>query len=486
RKKRKSTRRRSSKDVKDAKAEKEEKEKQKLFEKKGVKGLARLLMSLRSVRVNYSISEGTLLPGYDEEASYFGLNDGFGAPGWPFLFGSQSPDIKSKAATNEWLVQNGQLSTTFQQSRAIDLKINAQIEPVKDLRIKVDFKKTKTAGFQELFRYNGDTEEFAGLTPTRTGGYSISYLPIKTAFGNDGISSDVFKEFEENLVVLKRRLDGANPNNGEYNIKSQDVMIPAFIAAYTGQSGTDVDLSPYPEIPRPNWSVNYTGLKRIPALKKLFSSFTISHAYSSIYRMDSYTNSLQYTEGVDLTNPVEDYPFPDRVDESSEFIPRYVINQVTIAERFQPLIGLNIRTKSKITAKLAYNRSRTVGLAITNGQVNEQNDQDVSFDIGYTKAGLKLPFRINGRTVVLKNDLTFRVNFRVKDTQTVQRRIGELDQITNGYTSYQISPTIAYKLNDSLNITAYFKSDVNTPKISTSYKRKTTSFGIQVRYSLTQ
>ncbi|MCG8475824.1 MAG: cell surface protein SprA, partial [Cytophagales bacterium] len=47
RKKRKSTRRRSSKDVKDAKAEKEEKEKQKLFEKKGVKGLARLLMSLR-------------------------------------------------------------------------------------------------------------------------------------------------------------------------------------------------------------------------------------------------------------------------------------------------------------------------------------------------------------------------------------------------------------------------------------------------------
>ncbi len=89
---------------------------------------------------------------------------------------------------------------------------------------------------------------------------------------------------------------------------SQDVLIPAFLAAYSDQDANEANLSPFPKIPVPNWRMDYTGLSKIPAIAKVFSSFTLSHGYRSLYSVNNYTNSLEYDQGIALNQNILDYP----------------------------------------------------------------------------------------------------------------------------------------------------------------------------------
>ncbi|BDD11305.1 cell surface protein SprA [Fulvitalea axinellae] len=453
---------------------------------KALKGLARLMMSLRSVNFNYTVTEGTLLPGFANNPHLLGFDEDFDSPGLPFILGSQDPSIRYTASENGWLVQTPSMTTPFNQAKSLNLKISAKLEPFRDFSVKVNFDKRKTDGYQELFRFDDAEDVFRSLTPARSGSYSVSFLPVSTAFSGNGIDSDVFDEFVKNRAIVKGRLDADAEGSGVYGENSQDVLIPAFIAAYSGKNASSVGLSPFPSIPMPNWRIDYTGLKRIPALKKLFTSITLSHAYTSTYSVDSYTNALDYNDPgiLSLDQNIEDYQSPTIVDDNGELVPVYIINQVLITERFRPLIGFNLRTKNRIMFKFQYNTERTAGLTISNAQITEMNSKDFVFDVSYTKAGLKLPFKFDGRTIVLDNDLTMRLTARFKDTQTVQRRIDEENKITNGNMNIQVRPTLDYQVNRRLNVQMYYERSVNEPKISTSYRRTTTAFGVQVRFSL--
>ncbi|MDX5477984.1 MAG: hypothetical protein LPJ98_05960, partial [Cyclobacteriaceae bacterium] len=119
-------------------------------------------------------------------------------------------------------------------------------------------------------------------------------------------------------------------------------------------------------------------------------------------------------------------------------------------------------------------------------QVTEQNSRDFGFDLGYTKAGVKVPFKIQGRQEVLKNDLQLRLSTRVVDTRQVQRKIGEVSTVTNGNLNLQIRPTIGYVINQSLNIQIYFDRTVNDPRVTTAFRRSSTAFGGQLRFNLSQ
>ena len=88
--------------------------------------------------------------------------------------------------------------------------------------------------------------------------------------------------------------------------------------------------------------------------------------------------------------------------------------------------------------------------------------------------------------VSLQNDITFRLNVTVRDTKTIQHRIEEGSTITNGNINFQLRPNISYVLNQRLNLQIYFERNINEPRVSNSFRRSTTSFGVQVRFSLTQ
>ena len=461
-------------------------------EMKALKGFARFLMMIRSVNATYSVREGTMLPGYALQPFLFGMDDNWSAPGWDFILGSQNPGIKERVARNNWFVQDTLFSTPYTQLRSYDLNLKAMVEPFKSFRIQFDAMKRATGNFNEVFRVDTDPNDgsgiYNGLNISRMGSYSISINSMKTSFVKDfeDNTNPNFIKFQENLDIIQGRLNDLNTNEGEYARQSQDVMIPAFIAAYTGQDANTADLTPFPKIPIPGWRVDYAGLGNIPALQDVFSSVSLTHSYSSTYSINNYSNSLLYQDELDLDNMLDRYPIPADTNELGEFISPFLMNQIVIQERYAPLIGINIRTKSRITASIDYKKERNLGLNMSNSQITELNSNDLAVTFGFTKANMKLPFKVQGAVITLKNDLTFKFNFTLRDTKTIQRKIDEVNTVTAGNVNFQLRPQLGYVLNERLNLNLYFERNINTPRITSSYPRSTTQFGIQVRFSLAQ
>ncbi len=482
------------------------------------KKILRLAMAFRDLDASYSITEGLSLYGFRPTAGFFGLdNDVMNAPGIEFsLLGSQDGDIRWRAAENGWLVRNTNIQQ-FGQNFTRDLSLKSSAEPFNDLKISLTAKRQHTSQFSSFFVYDfinpEDTtmgSEFQDLSPARSGSYTVSFNSIRTAFmfdeGND--VSPVFEKFRENISVVADRLRTLNPD-GEINQLDQNVVIPAFIAAYSGESANSVRMTAFPRVPIPNWRLDYSGLMKVPKIKEIFSSFSVSHSYNSTYSIGSYVISQQADDtssqaaarfevpglNEDLTNP----RFLG-VDANGNSILN--ISQVSIKESFSPLIGINVRTKSDITARFEYKRSRDLSLQINNRQVTEMRNSDFVFDFGFIKDGMRLPFRTKGKVITLKNDLNFKVSLTLRDTKTLQRVLAEADDntpnansgdlislpttTTNGSFNWTLKPTISYVLSNTLSLSMYFDRNVNVYYVSTQTPLRTSAFGFQLRWSLSQ
>jgi cell surface protein SprA len=291
---------------------------------------------------------------------------------------------------------------------------------------------------------------------------------------------------------VRSRISSANEVSSAagkgYDKQSQDVLIPSFIAAYTGQSANTVAFTPFPSTPLPNWRLDYSGLSKIEAFKNVFQSISITHAYSSTYSVASFTNSLEYTNVGNNTNlsGYNDNSYATQFNSQGQLIPVYVISQVLISEQFAPLVGISVRTKNKLTARFEYKTKRDLSLNVSNAQITEVNSKDWSIEVGYIKNNMKLPFKQQGRTITMKNDINFRLNLSVTNNLTIQRKIDDVSTITNGNINVQIRPNISYAVNNKLNIQLYVDRNVNDPLVTNSYHRATTRVGTKILFNLAQ
>ncbi|TAF32206.1 MAG: cell surface protein SprA [Cytophagales bacterium] len=450
--------------------------------------LANALFSVKKINFSYTDQASTTIPGYMFTPSYFGMDNNLRAPGLGFVMGGQNRSHIQKMLDKEWLSKSEAQNYQLIQNRNRTLTLRTTIEPIKLFVIDLEAQLTQGDNYSEVIRYDQATGRYQQQTPMRNGSYSMTFLSLPTAFTGDDRrnNSPVFQKMIDFRRTFKTQLDAQNPN-GEHNLNSQDVLIPSFLAAYTGRSASSVKNGAFPRIPLPNWKINYTGLTKIPSLQEVFSSFAITHAYTSLYNVGNYTSSLIYDPSF-VNLDVSLYNLPEAIvnPETGELVPIFVMNQVSIRERFAPLIGINMRTKSDFNIRLNYNRERMAMLNLTNAQITEQHAQDITAEVGVRKKGVIVPFSGGYK---LPNDLDFRVAFTLRDSRTVQRKISDTNKqdnvITAGNFNLQFRPTLAYTVNKLINLTAYFERNINTPRISNSFKRTSTAFGIQMRFNIT-
>ena len=456
-------------------------------ENKVLKAALKTVMLVKSLNVTYNVAEGTDIYGYMNKPSIFGIDDASNTGTLlPFVMGSQNPNIRFEAANKGWISRSRALNSPFTQFRNQTINVRTTLEPSQDLRIQLDAMVKKGTLFQELFRIDTLGENYVSDNPLRSGSHSISTITALTAFkGKDGGSSDpnsssTYSTFRDNRQIIAARI-------GASNLNSQDVLIPAFLAAYKGESASSINLTATPKIPLPNWRIDFTGLGKIPVLKKNFQSITLSHGYSSVYSVGSYTSSLVYNSnyikpGVDF---LSNTPPGNLTNSNGDVIPVYIINEVNIRESFSPLVGLNIRTKGKWTYRAEYRRSRNLSLSLTNAQTRDETSQDFVIGVGYLKTGVKIPkLFTRGKTKTLKNELNMRIDFTLRDTKGVQRSFDQSSTLTAGNVNWQIKPTITYNLSSRVTLQLYFERTSQTPKISSSFKRTTTAVGLQLRFTL--
>ncbi|MFN3316106.1 MAG: cell surface protein SprA, partial [Raineya sp.] len=284
-----------------------------------VRTIFRTLMSVRSANFNYTLTEGTTLPGIIGNPRYLGLADNWGAPGFGFVLGNQNPNQRFDFVNNGWMVLPPDTSLVqnnpFIHNRTENINLNMIIEPFRDFKITADAKMTRTDNYQEIFRFDTLARNYASLSPYRNGTYQVTTISIGTAFNRDNsINSETFNKFINNLDRYQQQLTQQNPNaisDTSYRRRSQDVLIAAFMDSYIG-NGLNNGVSAFPKIPLPNWSVDYTGLAKLPGFKEIFQSISITHRYSSEYRIGNYTSALEYqnTALLQLSNNFGNYVQP--------------------------------------------------------------------------------------------------------------------------------------------------------------------------------
>jgi cell surface protein SprA len=448
----------------------------------------KFMMMVKEITFNYEVIEGTFLPGYMPNTGLLGMDRAWNNPGWAFIFGSQDPSIRNSLASNGEIAPSSELTNPFRQNRAMNLRIGGIAEPFQDFRITLEARKREIGEYQEIFRNSMDNPgQYVSLSPNRLGSYGITTIMIGTTFSKDNSRniSPLFTDFENYRSIIKNRLD-IESAGGEYSINGQDVLIPSFLAAYLGKNPEDMNLNPFPKTPLPNWRLDYRGLSRLKGLSDKFSSINITHSYASTYDVSNFSNSLQYQNGLELYNTLQQVSRPNITNDLGEFIPIYVLNQVVLSERFAPFIGIDMLTKERLNIAVIYNKERNLGLNFSNAQVTEQRSNDFGLTLAYTKAGMRIPFKIQGRETILKNDVQLRLDSKVVDTRQVQRKIEEVNTVTNGNLNIQLRPTVSYLINQNLNLTIYFERTINDPRVTTAYKRTSTAFGGQLRFNLSQ
>ena len=462
------------------------------------KHITRFALGLKNISINYSTSQGTFVPGFRFNPNLLGNEWSNMAPGLPFTFGSQN-DIRTNAASNNWIVQNSSLNSLYKTNSSNNLNLRGTFEPFNKFRIELNANKTTSNNLQEYFRWDDENNIYNSFSPTQTGNYSISFISFRTAFSNDDENylSSVFSNFRGYRADIANRLAAQNPNfnggtdpntgfpieyqiinndtiiTGGYGPTSQEVIIPAFLAAYSGKSPLNIGLTSFPAIPLPNWRINYDGLMTIAYLKRRFRSILIAHAYRSTYTVGSFSSNLNYINGDEVN-----------VNNLSYHVEKEIA-QVTINEQFSPLFKLDLVWKNSLLTKLEFKRSRLLSLSLVNNQLTETQTREYVISAGYRISDLNLNFISSGRGKKISSDLDLKLDVNIRNNKTMIRKIIEdVEQITMGQQIVSIKFSTDYVVNRRLNLKLFYDRVITNPFVSTTFPSSITNAGFSLRFTL--
>lgn len=471
-----------------------------------VRGVGKAITMVKRASINYTENFRSRVPGYMDSTQILGQNFKTNQPGLDYVFGRQ-PDtawLNQKAAAGV-LSRDSSFNDFYRQNFQQTLSLTAQLEPIREFTIDLNLDKSFSKEYSELFKDTLSNNKGAKqhLSPYASGGFSVSYISFATLFksSNPNEVSATFKQFENNRLIISNRVAAANPyytgavgadgyakGYGRY---SQDVLIPAFLAAYTGKDPHSIGLinqdngsikkNPFRSIlPKPNWRLTYTGLSKLPSLAKTFANITLTHSYKGELSMNSYTSALNYYDPLHLGAP----QFIDTV--SGNYVPFFLLPNITIKEEFGPLVGIDITTTKQLNIKFMYNKSRQLSLSLIDYQLSETNSSEIIIGGGYRIKGLRLPFKLPFmKNTKLDNDLNFKLDVGVRNDATSNSRLDQQNAYgTGGQRVVTIQPSIDYVLNKKINLKLFFDQRRVTPYISTSAPTINTRAGLSVRVSL--
>ena len=469
-----------------------------------------LLMSVKNVSANVSETNGTLLPGYmgktkllgmskyTPDAEMFGEQPSLIAPTFPFVIGWQVKDFGEWACEHNLVTKDTSSIQAYTQTHSRNWNFRASLEPVRDLKIDLSMLHNYSENKTKYYRYGIDpvTGEgtFRALNPSMTGSFSMSTITIKSAFEkfkSENYVSETFTRFSENRLIIAQRLakerpdyDGTVDEDGfpsGFGRTAQDVLIPAFFAAYTGQDPNKVNLSTIPGLwsALPNWQVVYDGLSKIPKLKKVFRSLSLKHSYRSTYNIGSFQTRLinEYDPDDNGLNHIR--------DELNNIYSRYVINGISISEQLSPLISFDMMLVNSMTVKVEVKKTRNLTMSFSNNQLTEVKNNELIIGAGYRFKDVALTIKIGSRKRDLKSDLNLRFDFSARKQITMIRKLEEAqDQPTSGNIQYTFKLSADYVLSNRFNISLFYDQSINNPIVGTSFKTVTAKVGLMLRFTL--
>ena len=504
---------------------------------------ARLAMTVRNVTVSYRNTYNLTLPGFmPDVGDMLGQTRRLGeyAPGVGFAFGFADDNYIDKAKRRGWLLCNDSVATPAASATTEDLQVKMALEPFSDFKIDLNMSRTDNRNKSMQFMY-------AGNPTTRSGSFNMTTISLKTAFasrGNvgNGYQSRTFSRFQENLDIMQQRVEARylntqypeqtgmsgtfDPAQGTVDRYSPDVMIPAFMAAYTGGNVHSRSLDIFPSVAKmlPNWSMTYKGLSNLPWVRDHFKSVTLTHAYKSVYAVGAYNSYSSWIETMGsggalgfVQNTTTGLYQPSSA---------YDISSVSITENFSPLLGLNMTFNNNMTLKMEYKTTRVMALSMTSAQLDETGSNDIVLGWGYKINDFRMGSLFgkggsasaratrssknrsknnrnsrNGKDDdtqqqeqqnrsrnTIAHDLNLRFDFSLRNQNAIKRDLQtSLCEATSGSKAIKTSAQIDYTMSRYVTLSVYYDRQRSQPLLSSSsYPTVTQDFGFSMKFSLTR
>ena len=488
---------------------------------KTMQAISRVAMMARNVSFSYRNNYQLTLPGFlPTIGDAFGqTKQGIMSPGLDFAFGFVGDSYIEKAREHDWLLLNDSIATPAATSKTEDLQIRMTLEPVKNLKIDLNAMRTMTT--QKSIQYM-----YEGTPTTQSGSFQMTTISIGSAFegmgdANSGYRSKTFEKFVGSLQDFRNRVEqqyagmiypaGSSLAGGKFdasrtpvNQYSADVMVPAFLNAYTSMGGKSLSIFPALSRLLPNWTVKYSGLGKLPWFRDHFKSVNINHSYKSVFAVGSYNSYSTFQEYMNGLGFIEDATTGNPSPSSM-----FNVSQVSINEAFSPLLGLDLTFNNNMTLKGEYRQTRVMNLSMTSIQLNEAVSKDWVIGMGYRMNNFHL-FGMGGKRKAVKSkgkgsadkqknssnsnsygtnhDLNLRLDFSFRKQAAIVRDIASMmSSASSGNNALKLSFSADYTLSKMLTMSFYYDRQTNTPLLSSSsYPTTTQDFGLSIKFSLTR
>lgn len=433
-----------------------------------------VVTSIKNIQINYSENSGTVLPGYLPGLGFFGSSK----PTLGFVFGSQA-DVRYEAAKNGWLTSFPEFNQNFTQVKNTKLNVTAQLEVFPDLKIDLNADRAYTYNFSEQFDVS--LGQYNSRSPYDFGNFNISTILIKTSFSQSDVNfSEAFQDFRNNRLIVANRLaenyygSSVFPRDIEgypigYGKNSQQVLLPSFLAAYTGQNADKVSTGLFRNIPLPNWNVKYTGLMRYSWFKENFRTFSIQHGYRASYNVNAFRSNLNAAP----------------VDVNGNFFASKIVSNVNLTEQFNPLIKLDMTLKNSFKLLAEIKKDRTLNMSFDNNLLTEVTGNEYIVGLGYRIKDVTINSSLaNDISGVIKSDINIRADFSLRKSNTIVRYLDyDNNQLGGGQDLWSIKFTADYSFSKNLTAILFYDHQFSQAVISTSFPTTNIRSGFTLRYN---
>ena len=445
-----------------------------------VDGLIGVLTSVKNIQVNYTQNSGTVLPGYTPSVGFFGSSK----PTLGFIFGSQD-DVRYEAAKNGWLTSYPDFNQNFTQVNNYLFKTTANLDVLPDLKVDLTLDRSYSKNYSE--QYDVTNGDYNSRSPYTFGLFSISTILIKTSFStSDENTSAAFEDFRNNRITVANRLatqrgiDVNNPANIDsdgfplgYGKNNQAVLLPAFLAAYSGDNASNASLGIFRSFPIPNWSIKYGGLMRYGFFKKNFKRFSLQQNYRASYTINAFRSNFEYNKN------------PNGVDASGNYFNSTIMSNITLVEQFSPLIKMDFELKNSLKILTEIKKDRALSMSFDNNLLTEVKGIEYIVGLGYRIKDVILSSSLaDNPTGIIKSDINIKGDLSYRNNQTIVRYLDyDNNQLAGGQNLWSLKISADYSFSKNLTAIFYYDHAFSKPVISTSFPLTNIRSGFTLRYN---
>lgn len=445
-----------------------------------IDGLIGIVTGVKNVQLNYTQNSGTVLPGYTPGIGFFGSSK----PTLGFIFGSQD-DIRYEAAKQGWLTNYPNFNQNFTQVKNTIFKASANVDLLPDLKIDLTFDRSYSENFSE--QYDLTNGIYNARAPYNSGIFSISTVLISTSFAtSDAISSSAFDKFRTNRLVVANRLaiargiDIGNPSNIDtdgfplgFRKNNQAVLLPAFLAAYSGSDAKEASLGIFKSMPLPNWSLRYNGFMRYEFFKKNFRRVSLQHNYRASYTINAFRSNFEYDKD------------PNGVDKNGNFYNSTIMSNINLVEQFSPLIRMDFELKNSLKVLTEIKKDRALSMSFDNNLLTEVKGVEYVVGLGYRFKDVIFSSRLaDNPTGIIKSDINIKADISLRDNQTIVRYLDyNKNQLASGQNIWTLKVTADYSLSKNLTAIFYYDHSFSKAVVSTTFPLTNIRSGFTLRYN---